>query len=209
MGDTGACNPGVNNIDLTFDDEATDFIPDAPTTGSYKPTASPIASFPPPAPSDPDGMELSVFDNTNPNGTWSLYVIDDAADDTGSISGGWSLDISTATPADTTPPSVTDTSPDGTASKAANVTATFDEPVQNMTSSTFFLERKIAVKKAPPKFERVDATVSLSTDGKSAELNPALDLPKGDYRATITTDVTDLADNPLEDPVVWTFTVRK
>jgi Bacterial Ig-like domain len=104
---------------------------------------------------------------------------------------------------------VTDTSPDGTASKAANVTATFDEPVQNMTSSTFFLERKIAVKKAPPKFERVDATVSLSTDGKSAELNPALDLPKGDYRATITTDVTDLADNPLEDPVVWTFTVRK
>ena len=54
---------------------------------------------------------------------------------------------------------------------------------------------------------RVDATVSLSTDG-SYVLNPVQDLPKGNYRATITTEVTDLADNALEDPVVWTFTVE-
>jgi hypothetical protein len=114
-------------------------------------------------------------------------------------------------PGDTTPPTVTDTAPDGTVSKTADVTATFSEPVQNVTSSTFILERNIAVKKAPPKYVLVDATVSLSTDGKSAVLNPAQDLPKGEYRATITTEVTDLANpaNALEEPVVWTFQVAK
>ena len=99
--------------------------------------------------------------------------------------------------------------PPPSVSKTANVMATFSEPVQNVTSSTFILERKISVKKAPPKYVLVDATVSLSDDGLSAVLDPVQDLPKGEYRATITTDVTDLADNALEDPVVWTFTVAK
>jgi Bacterial Ig-like domain len=123
-------------------------------------------------------------------------------------------------PADTTPPTVTFKSPTpgGTASSTDNVTATFSEPVQNLTSSTFILERNIAVKKAPPKFVRVDASVSLEdikdpevVEDALATLNPAQDLPKGAYRATITTGVTDQADpaNPLEDPVVWTFTVKK
>jgi len=106
---------------------------------------------------------------------------------------------------DTTPPTLTETSPPQL--KTDNVTAKFSEPVQNVTTETFILERKIAVKKMTPKFERVDATVSL--DGISAVLDPVQDLPKGDYRATITTDVTDLADNELEDPVVWTFKVAK
>jgi Bacterial Ig-like domain len=112
---------------------------------------------------------------------------------------------------DTIPPTVTDTTPDGTVSRTATVTATFSEPVQNVTSSTFILERNIAVKKDPPKYVLVDATVSLSDDGLFAELDPVEDLPKGEYRATITSDVTDRADpaNALEDPVVWTFTVAK
>jgi hypothetical protein len=123
------------------------------------------------------------------------------------------------TTTDTTPPTVTDTSPDGTASKTANVTATFSEPVQNVTSSTFILERQIAVKKSPPKYVLVDATVSLNEADGSYVLNPVQDLPKGEYRATITTDVTDMADpaNALDQdsaqagnqPKVWTFTVAK
>jgi hypothetical protein len=118
------------------------------------------------------------------------------------------------TTTDTTPPTVTTTIPEDGAlevSRTTTVKANFSEPVQNVTSSTFILERKIAVKKAPPKFVLVDATVSLSDDGLSAVLDPVQDLPKGEYRATITTDVTDLANpaNALEDPVVWTFTVAK
>jgi Bacterial Ig-like domain len=102
--------------------------------------------------------------------------------------------------------------PPPSVSKTANVMATFSEPVQNVTSSTLILERKISVKKEPPKYVLVDATVSLSDDGLSAVLDPVQDLPKGEYRATVTTEVTDLANpanNALEDPVVWTFKVEK
>jgi|SRR5215217_4503653 len=125
---------------------------------------------------------------------------------------------------DTTSPTVTATSltatlPQGTASKTTNVTATFSEEVQNVTSSTFILERKIAVKKSPPKYVLVDATVYLNEADGIYVLDPVQDLPKGEYRVTITTEVTDLADpaNALDQnsvlegnqPMVWTFTVAK
>jgi len=122
------------------------------------------------------------------------------------------------TEVDTTPPTVTETSP-LELKKTDNVTATFSEPVQNVSTETFILERNIAVKKAPPKYVLVDATVTPSEDGLSAVLDPVQDLPKGDYRATVTTEVTDLADpaNALDQdsaqagnqPKVWTFTVAK
>jgi hypothetical protein len=224
MSDVGfTCD--VSGIDLTFDDEATSSLPNgcAISAGTFRPTqgtaqngeGSPIdANFPAPAPAGPYGAQLSDFDGTDPNGTWSLYVFDDTDVETGQIANGWSLVITTADD-DTTAPTVTDTTPDGTVSRtAATVTATFSEEVQNVTSSTFILERNIAVKKTdPPKYVLVDATVEKlnpdDPDDLSWVLNPVEDLPKGDYRATITTDVTDMADNALEDPVVWTFRVKK
>ena len=168
-GGDGDLHP-VSNINLTFDDEATTALPDSDqlTSATYRPNQGTIAdhggclapeSFPDPAPASPYGTTLSVFDDSDPNGAWKLYVIDDSAGDTGSIS-GWSLDISTTPPADTTPPTVTLTS--GDLKKAENVTATFSEPVQNVTTQTFILERNIAVKKAPPKYVLVDATVTPS-----------------------------------------------
>lgn len=38
---------------------------------------------------------LSVFNGTNPNGVWSLYVFDDWPHDDGEFAGGWSLTITT------------------------------------------------------------------------------------------------------------------
>ena len=47
--------------------------------------------MPVPAPLGPYSTNLSTFYASDPNGTWSLYVVDDALVDTGVIAGGWSL----------------------------------------------------------------------------------------------------------------------
>ncbi len=117
-GDGGSGGGIINNVNVTFDDSAAKFLPDgltgdpAITTGSYKPTmgtsgsaqgpAHP-ANFPAPAPASPYALTLSSFNGVNPNGNWSLYVDDDAEGDSGMISGGWSLTITTGGTT-TTPP---------------------------------------------------------------------------------------------------------
>jgi len=95
MSDAGAGND-INNVTLTFDDAAASNLPDnsAIGSGTYKPTDFVTGdTFPSPAPAGPYGTALSVFNGLNPNGTWSLYVLDDEAGDSGSIAGGWSLDF--------------------------------------------------------------------------------------------------------------------
>jgi Bacterial Ig-like domain (group 3) len=42
------------------------------------------------------GRALAAFDGSDPNGTWSLYVTDGYADDSGWIDGGWCLSIDSA-----------------------------------------------------------------------------------------------------------------
>ena len=226
MADSGGDNQfRVSGVNLTFDDAASDPVPDnnaLVSESTYRPSRGTgpgaadcdvPASFPGDAPAGPYGTSLSVFNDTDPNGNWQLYVIDDTLFGEGASITSWSLDISSTTAEDTTPPTVTYTTPDGPdpVSRTATVTATFDEDVQNVSPETFILERQITVKKASPKYVRVDATVSLSDDDLTYVLDPVQDLPKGDYRATITTDVTDVADpaNALEDNVVWTFKVEK
>jgi hypothetical protein len=127
-------------------------------------------------------------------------------------------------PPDTTPPSVKVFSPVLTAfGPTANVTATFSEKVQGVTKSTFFLERVVVNKRGVEQFRKVRAQVSTVLVGSfnpsftvtMAILNPAKDLQNGTYQATVTTGVTDLAGNPLDqDPDqagnqsnVWRFTV--
>lgn len=67
-------------------------------------------SFPAPAPASPYATAFSTFDAVSANGTWSLYVNDDAGGDTGAIYGGWGLDIETVGVAndDTIPPRLED-----------------------------------------------------------------------------------------------------
>ena len=71
---------------LTFDDEAGALsFNQTITTGTYKP-----ANF------GNGNSLLSVFDDTDPNGAWSLYVYDRAAMDSGSIELGWAMTVQRA-----------------------------------------------------------------------------------------------------------------
>jgi subtilisin-like proprotein convertase family protein len=115
-------------INWTFDDTAAAFIGSTgtPASGTFKPTnyttcQDPFAAPAPAGPylspggiGTPCGTDtLAAFNGVNPNGTWSLYVVDDLGADVGDISGGWSLNFttsggcSTPTPPPTASPTVT------------------------------------------------------------------------------------------------------
>jgi large repetitive protein len=93
----------ISDVSLTIDDQATASLPvdQALTSGIYLPTntssnlgfSCEVDSYPAPAPAGEYGANLSVFNGTAANGTWSLFVVDDCARDAGSIAGGWSLEI--------------------------------------------------------------------------------------------------------------------
>jgi len=100
MSDCGGSN-SLSNVKLTFDDAAANNLSDTNqiVSGTYKPTDFEVGDpFPTPAPSAPYGASLSVFNGTSPNGTWSLYVVDDSRLDSGTIANGWSLSFVNSTP---------------------------------------------------------------------------------------------------------------
>ena len=101
MSDVGGTGDAVN-VTVTFDDAAASQPPDAGplVTGTFRPanfgTGDTISNFLPPYSSAGTGGTAtlgSVFNGTEGNGTWSLYVTDDATTSTGTIMGGWSIDI--------------------------------------------------------------------------------------------------------------------
>jgi len=108
MSDVGG-GDDVSGIDLTLDDAAVSNLPDSLlTTGTFKPTnLDPGDTWPAPAPAPAGGSAFSVFNGATPNGTWSLYVLDDADIDLGSIAGGWQLSINTTGACGTPVPSPT------------------------------------------------------------------------------------------------------
>ena len=94
----------VANLTITLDDAAPVDLPDASalTSGTFRPTNIDSGGgdiFPAPAPIQAHAANFAIFNGTVPTGTWKLYVLDDFATDTGTIAGGWSLDIKMA-PAD-------------------------------------------------------------------------------------------------------------
>jgi subtilisin-like proprotein convertase family protein len=80
----------------------TTYKPAAYFTGDSFPAPGPGTTYNSPAPAG-TATFASTFGGTNPNGTWSLYIADFAAGDSGSISGGWTLtfDVPAATPTPT------------------------------------------------------------------------------------------------------------
>ena len=69
-------------------------------TGTFKPTAldSLTNSLPTPAPAGPYTDALSAFNGDIPNGTWQLWVNDQASGDSGTIASGWTLRIASVVP---------------------------------------------------------------------------------------------------------------
>jgi subtilisin-like proprotein convertase family protein len=97
------------NITWTLSDAGATILPatGTPVSGTFRPTNIGTGDvFPAPAPAAPYQFPAtagsatfgSVFNGTNPNGTWSLYVVDDAGVDIGTIAGGWDLTLTTETP---------------------------------------------------------------------------------------------------------------
>ena len=103
MADSGG-SFDITNVDLTFNDAAALLVLPNHTqivSGTYRPTNHGSFSGFPPAPIAPHGSLLSVFNGTAPNGTWNVFIFDDdqlEGPGTASISGGWSLEITTNAP---------------------------------------------------------------------------------------------------------------
>ena len=96
MSDAGGIN-NISGLTLTFDDAAAGSLPDSTLIagGTYKPTNFGPDAFPVPAPPAPWGSTLAAFNGSNPNGTWSLFVIDDSPGGAGGITNGWKMQITT------------------------------------------------------------------------------------------------------------------
>jgi hypothetical protein len=94
------------------------------------------------------------------------------------------LDNVQLTPGDTASPTATLLSPADGATKVARtatVTATFSEPVQNVNTTTFYLQQKTRVK-GDTSWTTVNAAVdkdTVTTDGTNWVLDPTNDLQKG------------------------------
>jgi uncharacterized repeat protein (TIGR01451 family)/uncharacterized delta-60 repeat protein len=98
LANNGGAN-SITNVNLTLDPSAGTPVPinGQITTGTNRPNPSlPVATFPAPAAPGPYATNLSALAGSNPNGTWSLYVMDSRPLDSGSISGGWILSLTTA-----------------------------------------------------------------------------------------------------------------
>jgi subtilisin-like proprotein convertase family protein len=89
----------ISNVDLTFSAEAMAFLSDNAKirAGIYRPSDYPndIDPFQSPAPTNATTTNLFAFYGTNPNGYWSLFVVDDHGQDAGSLK-GWTLDFGEA-----------------------------------------------------------------------------------------------------------------
>jgi len=119
------------------------------TTGTFKPAnyftvqdpfaaPAPAGPYLTPAPGGTDTL-TSAFTGAaggDPNGTWSLYVVDDAGGDLGSFSSGWSLTLTPLTATCTTPCGQVrlDVTSTLTRNTAGNVAATIT--IQNIGSLT-------------------------------------------------------------------------
>jgi hypothetical protein len=108
---TPGCVTAVSGLNLTFDDEAPAPIPGVQTlkSGTYQPLDNDGGSagcgpnntvrpdnYGTAAPDEPNDAPLGIFSGSDANGDWGLFVVGDTDGNTGSIAGGWTLQITTS-----------------------------------------------------------------------------------------------------------------
>ena len=94
MDGAGGFTP-VSGLVLSFDDQATTQLPyfTALTSGTYVPGSFYSDTFSSPAPQGPYGSLLNSFDGINANGVWSLYLEDFSPGDSGALTGGYAITV--------------------------------------------------------------------------------------------------------------------
>lgn len=140
-----------------------------------------------------------------PNTVYTATITVGAEDASGNaLASAYTWDFTSGSAPDTTPPTVSFTNPDSSATNvrlARGISAIFDEPMEaaSLTTATFTLMAGAT---------SVGGTVS--TDATSATFNATADLlPNTVYTATVlggSAGAKDLAGNELTADYVWTFT---
>jgi uncharacterized repeat protein (TIGR01451 family) len=100
MSDVGG-GTAIQGAVLKFDDAATNGLSplNGITNGVFFPTNYLAGDFfPPPAPGTVTSNRLAAFNGTDPNGNWSLYLMDDQGGDAGQLEQGWRLALTVAAP---------------------------------------------------------------------------------------------------------------
>ena len=183
----------VSGLNLTFDDAAASSLPDGSSlaSGTWKASAYEPSTdaFAPPAPAAPYGAALSVFNGTDPNGTWSLFVRDDFSGGSGSIAGGWSLSITTSAPVCCTgaPAGVSVTPTSGLVTTEGGGTATFSVALTSVPTS--------------------DVTIGLaSSDPSEGTVSPSsLTFTPADALTAQVVTVTGVDDSIVDGSVAYTI----
>ena len=89
MADVGGCDD-FRRANLIFDDDALGSI-SSPQSGRYLPSGIKANNKFPRVSLTQINKTLSAFNGINPNGTWGVYVLDNAGSDNGMFGGGWKL----------------------------------------------------------------------------------------------------------------------
>ena len=215
LSDVGTASP-VSGVALVLRDDAPVSAGPILVSGTYRPTnlEGTVTDFY--GPGAPLDTTLSVFDGTDANGTWRLFVGDDRDYGDNGFLAGWSLEIVTpdgpvvVTPTpppatvDTVAPRIIGSTPAAGAKKVrrgASVRATVSEPVLPATvgKATVYLVAKGATR-------HVRATVGYHNGAVVIDPKRAL-REHTTYRVVLTPGIRDLAGNALA-ATSWRFTTR-
>ena len=180
----------LSGVTLTLDDAAANLVPanpanGAPASGTFKPTdddtdleelpvvkftyqrgeTPPTSRFTGPTPSG--NALLSTYNGTAPNGTWSLFYVDDVAGfEDCEFLGGWSLTITTTGPTTTTTAPTTTTTAPTTTTTAPTTTTT--APTTTTTAPTTTTTAPTTTTTAPT--TTTTAPTTTTTTAPSADL---------------------------------------